>query len=98
MTSPYRKTSAVNVTQMVVTGNEASTRSRDHQSMMTSRELAPGSRDQSTLPLPEEGEMDWTTLVHTATKAISVKGVNSEEDNLKKVEDLDDDELEITQR
>ena len=42
--------------------------------------------------------MDWTTLVHTATKAISVKGVNSEEDNLKKVEDLDDDELEITQR
>jgi hypothetical protein len=36
--------------------------------------------------------MDWTTLVDTATKAISV---TSGDDNSTTVEDLDDEEIEI---
>jgi hypothetical protein len=46
----------------------------------------------STLPLPDARQMDWTTLVDTATKAISV---TSGDNNSTTVEDLDDEEIEI---
>ena len=46
----------------------------------------------STLPLPDAREMDWTSLVDTATKAISV---TSGDDNSTTIEDLEDEEIEI---
>ena len=46
----------------------------------------------STLPLPDAREMDWTSLVDTATKAISVTSVD---DNSTPIEELEDEEIEI---
>ena len=66
-----------NVTQMVV-GNEFR------------QTLA---QPPSTLPLPDARVMDWTSLVDTATKAISV---TSGDDNSTTIEDQEDEEIEIS--
>ena len=106
--SPYKK--PTNVTQMIVGGSRDQTvtqmtssvndlASRDAMAA-TNRDPAAAaamSRDQSSLPLPDEREMDWTTLVNTATKAICVKGSDAEVASTK-IDDLEDEEIEIAQR
>ena len=108
--SPYKKPS--NVTQMIVGGsrdqtvthreqttpsqNDPGVTSRDPNAS-ANRDPAATSRDQSSLPLPDEREMDWTTLVNTATKAICVKGSDAEVASTR-IEDLEDEEIEIAQR
>ena len=106
--SPYKK--PTNVTQMIVGGSRDQTvtqmtsgvndpASRDAMAA-TNRDpsaAAATSREQSSLPLPDEREMDWTTLVNTATKAICVKGSDAEVASTK-IDDLEDEEIEIAQR
>ena len=106
--SPYKK--PTNVTQMIVGGSRDQTVTQmtsgvnDHASRdamaATNRDpsaAAATSREQSSLPLPDEREMDWTTLVNTATKAICVKSSDAEVASTK-IDDLEDEEIEIAQR
>ena len=83
--SPHKK--GGNITQMVVSDHTSSNKN-DHQTI-NRNDLQ---TSKATLPLPDARQMDWTTLVDTATKAISV---TSGDDNSTTVEDLEDEEIEI---